>query len=270
MISNIKSTSGLEYILWSKQKASDIYVILTNGTDAFEAEISGRNKPSSILDLSEWNKSILSAMQNTKSASSYEYVAPLLSDPPYYFSIFEVLSAKTKLLLLRCELRRIVGGNVMFHILPHVSVELQSQRDKVNDLMKENQFILKQFSVLEQDMNVITKYKDSMQTVILKQTCLLLNSKKREIVRLNNILSELNGVKKHPLADWEVGCVELDPNELWDNSNTTQAAKRSTKGPSSRISTRANKKLKEAPPSARVISLRKSRKRKLIGNFENL
>ena len=264
MISNIKTVGGLEYVIWSKQRASDVYIIVTNGVDAFEAEINSNNKPTSILDLDDWNKKVLSSMQNSTFSKTHEYVVSLVPDAPSYFSVYEVFSAKTKLLLLKCELRRIpCGSNIMFHIFPHVTTELQSQRDKINDLVRENQFIMKQFSVLEHDMNIVSKYKDSMQSIILKQTCLLLNSKKREIVRLNSIISDMSKQS----ADVAAAAPGAKVEEPWEISLPSASSARAQRTSARSAGARAGAKKGAAGKALASSSLRSKRKRKLIGGW---
>lgn len=198
----------IEHTLWCETCKDGIDLCLTDGVLAYKGQITNEDKPDRVDTYREnqWYTDILCAIQ-IPNYDSYYYDLNEIEDKDadlIEILISKRLSTKVNILLCKCQLRKIAnekGPNVIYSF---ITKEIQRLKHTNQSMENKTMTMSKQIVKLENDLMKVTSVKDAIQSKMCQTACVLLNSKKQEIRRLNEIIETLcqrSKIKIEGLAD---------------------------------------------------------------------
>lgn len=122
----------------------------------------------------------------------------------------EAVNKRTKLQLLRCKTKN-RSGSISASIMDLLSMSALQMKDQTAELDKvksEKEQILSQYVHTEKDLAKAIEQKDAIHDTVLRQACVLINAKKREISRLRE---ELTALEQQPTTTAAVKTHEKSP-----------------------------------------------------------
>jgi len=146
-------------------------------------------------------------------------------------------SIKTKILLVKCTLSAVIANSAgaapagaeapsatmtMFRLAGR---ELKAQRELVLTLKRESDVVALQNRALEADMVALRRDKDAWQDGVYRKMCLLINSKKREIARLESLI-KLDSTKTELLGTYTLAQSETLAQSQANMATETRGRKR--------------------------------------------